>query len=167
MSCRRRRPVTCPARPAASRASWPTRHRGPRTRSACCIKRRAASSWSTSPTTRTHRRAGQPDVATEHPAGPHRRPRRPTVRRQVRLAARQRRHRHCATIASSRSATIAPTCIPGSVVDAGADVVMPGLIEMHAHLSPGLRRKARPHLAGLRHHVGAQPRVGWLRSARR
>ena len=40
-----------------------------------------------------------------------------------------------------------------------SDVVMPGLIEMHAHLAQGLRRSARPHLAGLRHHVGAQPGV--------
>ena len=54
----------------------------------------------------------------------------------------------------------------GRVVDAGGDVVMPGLIEMHAHLSPGFRRTARPHLARLRHHLGAQPRIGWLRSAR-
>ena len=34
----------------------------------------------------------------------------------------------------------------GRVIDAGSDVVMPGLIEMHAHLSHGLRRSARARI---------------------
>ena len=40
-----------------------------------------------------------------------------------------------ATIASSRWSTIAPICTPAASIDAGNDVVMPGLIEMHAHLT--------------------------------
>ena len=47
----------------------------------------------------------------------------------------------CATTASSRSSNIAPICIPAGSSMPASDVVMPGLIEMHAHLSPGIRRE--------------------------
>ena len=44
----------------------------------------------------------------------------------------------------------------GTVVDASNGTVLPGLIESHAHLSPGVRRTLRPYLARLRHHHRAQ-----------
>ena len=45
----------------------------------------------------------------------------------------------------------------GTVVDASAGTVVPGLIESHAHLSKALGEALGPHLAVLRHHHGPQP----------
>ena len=68
------------------------------------------------------------------PARPHRRACRPHVRRHVADAPQRTWTSSFATTASSRSSSIAPTCTPAASIDAGNDVVMPGLIEMHAHL---------------------------------
>ncbi len=45
----------------------------------------------------------------------------------------------------------------GTVVDASAGTVVPGLIESHAHLSKAYGEALGPHLAVVRHHLGAQP----------
>jgi imidazolonepropionase-like amidohydrolase len=96
---------------------------------------------------------------------PHRRARRPHVRRQV------------ASLRSDVDIVIRDNRIEqvvehradlhtGRIVDAGSDVVMPGLIEMHVHLSPDFgERLGRIWLAyGIT--LGAHPGVRCLRSAR-
>ena len=70
-------------------------------------------------------------------AGAHRGARRPRRRRRVRSGARAGRHRHRVAASSAASRMHRDELHTGAVVDASNEYVMPGLIEMHAHLDDG------------------------------
>ena len=61
----------------------------------------------------------------------------PRLRRRPRSAARRVRHRRRARHHPQHRGRTATNCTPATVVDAPDETVMPGLIEMHAHLDDG------------------------------
>ena len=77
------------------------------------------------------------DLAGRAAAGARRRARRTRLRRRPRSAARRIGHRRSSAASSAASKATATSCMPATVVDASDETVMPGLIEMHAHLDDG------------------------------